>query len=171
MSGCFLQRGFSMRRFVPVRVLTVALAAGSLTAVPLSSPAPAAVVKPSCTKLVSPAPVTINKILTSKSTVSGCTPLSATGGSGKSVTNLKTLVSTTTWAGGKGTTIEKVAYKASKALGKCAKGTTHILSTGTVTGGSGAALKAIPKGSKVSASVCVTSKSTATLEPGTKYVF
>jgi hypothetical protein len=42
----------------------------------------------------------------SHSNVSRCTPLSAAGGSGTSVTNLKTLVSTTIWAGGKGTTIE-----------------------------------------------------------------
>jgi hypothetical protein len=88
------------------------------------------------------------------------------------VTNLKTLISTTTWAGGKGTTIEKVAYKAGPKVSKCPSGTTLIISTAVVTGGSGAAFKVITKGQQGSASVCVNSKtSSATLEPGTKYVF
>src|SRR5262245_6034633 len=120
-----------MRRSVLVRLSAVALAAGSLAVLPLT-PA-SAVAAASCSKLVSPAPTTVNGVPTSKSTISGCLPLAATGGSGKSVTNLKTLVSKTTWAGGKGTTTVKVAYKAAKTRGKCAVGTTHILSTGKVT--------------------------------------
>jgi len=160
-----------MRRTIPIRLFAVAVAVGSLTAIPLSSTATAAT-GASCSKLVSPPPVTVKGVPTSKSTVSGCLPTAATGGSGKSVTNLKTLVSTTTWAGGKGTTIVKVAYKATTSKGKCPAGTSHILSTGTVTGGSGAALNVIKKGQKVTASVCVNTKtSSATLEPGTKYVF
>jgi hypothetical protein len=160
-----------MSRTLPIRLFAVAVAAGSLMAIPLSSPVSAAT-GASCTKLVSPPPVTVKGVSTSKSTVSGCTPLTATGGTGKSVTNLKTLVSTTTWAGGKGTTIEKVAYKTTTSQGKCPSTSSHILSTGTVTGGTGAAFKAIPKGAKVTASVCVNKKtSAASLEPGTKYVF
>ena len=166
-----------MRRTVPIRLFAVAVAIGSVTAIPLSSPASAAT-GASCSKLVSPPPVTIKGVATSKSTVSGCTPLSATGGSGKSVTQIGVKVagkvvtlSTTTWSGGKGTTTETITYAPTKSLGKCPKGTSHILSKATVTGGSGAALKAIPKGSKGQASVCVDSKSAATLEPGTKYVF
>jgi len=160
-----------MRRTIPIRLFALVVAAGSLTAIPLSSPSSAAAAGASCSKLVSPAPVTVKGVTTSHSTLSGCTPTSVTGGSGTSVTNLKTLVSTTTWAGGKGTTIEKVTYKNGPKVNKCPKGTTLIISTDVVTGGSGAAFKVITKGQAGSASVCVTSKSTATLEPGTKYVF
>jgi hypothetical protein len=158
-----------MRRSVLVRLSVVALAAGSLASLPLT-PASAAAAA-SCTKLVSPAPTTVNGVPTSKSTLSGCTPLAATGGSGKSVTNLKTLVSKTTWAGGKGTTTVKVGYKKAPSQGKCPAGTTHILSTGKVTASTGAAAKVIKAGQASNASVCVTSKSTASLEPGTKYTF
>lgn len=56
-------------------------------------------------------------------------------------------------------------------LNKCPAGTSLIVSTAVVTGGSGAALKVITKGQKGTASVCVTKTSSATLEPGTKYVF
>jgi hypothetical protein len=161
-----------MRRTRSFRLFAVAVAVGSLAAIPLSSPASAAAAKPSCSKLVSPPPVTINKVVTSKSTLSGCTPLAVTGGTGKSVTNVSKLTSVTTWAGGKGTTTVKVAYKNTPSPGKCPAGTSHILSTGTVTGGTGAAAKVIKKGDKVTASVCVNTKtSAASLEPGTKYVF
>jgi hypothetical protein len=161
-----------MLRTIPIRLFAVAVAIGSLTAIPLSSPSSAATAGATCTKLVSPPPKTVNGVSMSNSTVSGCTPVSATGGSGKSVTNLKTFVSTTTWAGGKGTTVEKIAYKATTSKGKCPAGTSHILSTGTVTGGTGAAAAVIKKGAKVTASVCVNTKtSAASLEPGTKYVF
>ena len=163
-----------MRRPVPARLIAVAVAAGSLTMVPLAAPvSAAAVVGASCAKLVSGPPTTVKGVATSTSTVSSCLPLAATGGSGKSSTNLKTLISTTTWAGGKGKTIVKVAYKAAPTQGKCPTATTtHILSTGKVTGGSGAALKVIKVGQAVKASVCVNKKtSAASLEPGTKYVF
>jgi hypothetical protein len=160
-----------MRTTIPIRLFAVAIAVGSLTAIPLSSPTTAAA-GASCSKLVSPPPVSVKGVSMSNSTVSGCLPTAATGGSGKSATNLKTLISTTTWAGGKGTTIVKVAYKPTSSKGKCPAGTSHILSTGTVTGGTGAAAKVILKGQKVNASVCVNTKtSAATLEPGTKYVF
>jgi hypothetical protein len=167
-----------MRSIRSFRLFAVALTVGALAAIPLASPASAAT-GASCSKLVSPAPVVIKGVTTSKATVSGCTPLSATGGSGKSVTQIGVKVagkvvtlSTTTWAGGKGTTTETITYVTTKSAGKCPGGTSHILSKATVTGGSGAALKAIPKGSKGQASVCVNTKtSAASLEPGTKFVF
>jgi hypothetical protein len=167
-----------MRRTLPIRLFTLVVAAGSLAAIPLASPAMAAT-GASCTKLVSPPPKTVKGVATSSSTVSGCTPVAATGGSGKSVTQIGVKVagkvetiSTTTWAAGKGTTTETITYAAASGPGKCPAGTSRLLSKATVTGGSGAALKAIPKGSKGQASVCVNSKtSAATLEPGTKYTF
>jgi len=159
-----------MRRSVLVRLSAVALAAGSLALLPLT-PASAAAAA-SCTKLVSGAPITVKGVPTSKSTISGCTPLAATGGKGTSVTNLKTLISKTTWAGGKGTTTVKVAYKGAPKQGKCPATTTHILSTGKVTASTGAAAKVIKPGQASTASVCVNKKtSAASLEPGTKYTF
>jgi len=155
-----------MRRSVLVRLSAVALAAGSLASLPLT-PATAAAAA-SCGKLVSNPP----KGTTSTSTISSCTPLSATGGSGKSATNLKTLISKTTWANGKGTTTVKVAYKAAPSQGKCPAGTTHILSTGKVQSSTGAAAKVIKAGQASNASVCVNKKtSAASLEPGTRYTF
>ena len=45
-----------MRHLVPVRLVAVALAAGSLIAVPLAEAAASAVMPVTCTKLVAPAP-------------------------------------------------------------------------------------------------------------------
>ena len=64
-----------------------------------------------------------------------------------------------------------MGYGAAKTQGKCPAGTTHLLVTFTTIGGSGAALKAIPKGSIGTASICLTKKATSTLEPGTKETF
>jgi len=50
----------------------------------------------------------------------------------------------------------------------CPKGT-ELLITGVVTGGTGAAVKSIPTGSKVSAEVCA--KTNVTLELGSFFVF
>lgn len=44
------------------------------------------------------------------------------------------------------------------------------MSNGTVTGGTGAALKGIPKGSKVSETACYTPKAAVFLYPGSKLV-
>jgi hypothetical protein len=160
-----------MRNTRSFRLFAVGVAVGSLAAIPLSSPASAAAAPASCSKLVSLTPTTVKGVSMSNATVSGCLPAAVTGGSGKSVTNLSTFVSTTTWAGGKGKTIVKISYKAAP-QGKCPSTASHVLSVGKVTGGSGAALKAIKVGQKVSASVCVNKKtSAASLEPGTKYVF
>ena len=165
-----------MRRAVPVRLVAVVIAIGSVTAIPLAAPASAAAVVGACTKLVSPPPVTINKVLTSKSTVSACTPTAITGGSGKSVTQIGikvagkvVSVSTTTWAGGKGTTIATLTYTAAKSLGNCPKGSIfREITVGTITGGTN---KAFAKGTKESATACVAKNFSATLAPGTAWKF
>jgi len=166
-----------MHRQVPIRLIAVALAAGSLMLVPLAAPGSAATpTGPQCTKIVSPPPTTINKVLTSKSTVSSCTPTATTGGSGKSVTQIGVTykgkkvqaVSTTTWAGGKGTTIATLSYTAAK-LGNCPKGTIlREITTGAVVGGTN---KLIKVGSKESATVCVAKNDSATLAPGSVWKF
>ena len=149
-----------MRRQGHRRRLAVAVTAGSLMLTPLAVPA-SAVSSAHCTKLDAPAPLRVSGVPTRRSSVTGCTPLTATGGSGKSVTNLNTLVSKTTWAGGKGTTIVKVTYKAGPKPNKCPKGTHLTISGGTVIGGSGAALKVIKVGYTVSARWCVGANSAA----------
>jgi hypothetical protein len=154
-----------MRQFVPVRLLAVALAAGSLIAIPFAAAA-SAVTPVTCTKLAAPAP----KGTTSVGTISGCTNTAATGGGGKQVTNITKLTFVITWNAGKGTTTAKINYKAGPKPNKCATGSTLILATGTVTGGTGAALKAIPKGSKYSEAVCYDAKQVTSIEPGTKMI-
>jgi hypothetical protein len=152
-------------RLVPVRLLAVALAASSLMAIPLAEAA-SAVTPVTCTKLVAPAP----KAGLSTGTLSGCSNTAATGGGGKQVTNIAKLTAVITWNAKKGTTTMKISYKAGPKVNKCAHLSTLILATGTVTGGSGAALKAIPKNSKYSEAVCYDAKQNTTIEPGTKMV-
>jgi hypothetical protein len=152
-----------MRRLVPVRLVVLGLAATSLIAVPLAEAA-SAVTPVTCTKLTAPAP----KGTTSTATLSGCSNLAATGGGGKQVTNITKLSAVITWNAKKGTTTFTIKYKGGPKVNKCATGSTLILATGSVTGGTGAALKAIPKGSKYSESVCYNSKNVTSIEPGTK---
>ena len=154
-----------MRRFTPVRLLAVALAASSLMAIPLAEAA-SAVTPVTCSKLVAPPP----KAGISTGTISGCTNTAATGGGGKQVTNIAKLTAVITWNAKKGTTLLKISYTGGPKVNKCAKGSTLIVATGSVTGGSGAALKAIPKGSKYSESVCYDAKQNTSIEPGTKMV-
>ena len=154
-----------MRR-LPVRLIVLGLAASSMVAIPLSEAA-SAVTPVTCSKLSAPAP----KGTTSTATISGCTNVAATGGGGTQVTNITKLTFVITWNAGKGTTTAKIAYKAQPSKGKCPAGTVaRIGATGTVTGGTGAALKAIPKGSKYSESVCYNKTNVTTIEPGTKMV-
>jgi len=164
-----------MLRKVSVRFTAVALAAGSLAIIPLSAPSSAAT-KVACTKEASGKPVTAGSTITVKATLGGCS--ASVGGSGKSVTTIKGSakpVSKTTWAGGKGTTTQTVTYKAAtkaQGLGKCPAGTTQrLFITATTTGGTGAALKAIPKGSIGKSNICLKKDSTGVLEPGTKATF
>jgi len=102
-------------------------------------------------------------------TLSKCTDPANTGGSGKLVANIAKKTGVVTW-NKTGTSTFSLAYvtvtKDEKEAKSCAKGTTEILFAGTVTGGTGNAVKSIPKGQKVTAEVCV-SKANVTLEPGT----
>jgi hypothetical protein len=168
-----------MLRKVSVRVAAVALAAGSLAMIPLSSPSSAAT-KVACTKLVGGKPVShgagSTAYITVKSLVSGCS--ASVGGKGTSITTIKGSnppISKTTWAGGKGTSTQKVKYTdvtKTKGLGKCPAGSvSRLFITGTATAGTGAALKAIPKGSVGKSQVCLKKDSTSVLEPGTKSTF
>ena len=154
------------------RYLALALAAGSLTMIALAAPS-GAVSKVTCSKEVSGKPSATTGIITVKAQLSGCVNL-APSGTDVSTVNTKTAKATskTTWVGNKGTTIQSVKYVTQKTLGKCAKGTIRLLVTATTIGGTGAALKAIPKGSVGKSSICENSKtSIGTLEPGTKSTF
>jgi hypothetical protein len=106
-------------------------------------------------------------------TVTKCTDPANTGGSGKIVFNITKLTGTVTW-NKTGTSTMKIAYstvkKDEKEAKVCPKGTTELLITGSITGGTGKAIKSIPKGQKVSAEVC-TSKTSVTLEPGSVFTF
>jgi hypothetical protein len=165
-----------MGRKVSVRFFTVALAAGSLAMIPLS-PSSATTSKVSCGAEVSAKPASTTGKITAKASLSKCVNLAPTA---KNVSKINTATlsgtSTTTWANGKGTTLQTVKYVlATKAqgLGKCPKATTtlRIFVTAKTTGGTGAALKAIPKGSTGKSSICDHKDGTASLEPGTKATF
>jgi|1186.fasta_scaffold387999_1 hypothetical protein len=158
-----------------IRLFAVAIAAGSLIAVPLAESGSAA------TPVSCAAAKTVNnlKTFTNTATMSKCTNVPATGGKGVMVTNFKNLKKITakvTWNKTGTTTLAITQKKATSAqIAKCVKtvgkGASAASSTGTVTGGTGKALKAIPKGSKFSETVCYSSKSVVTLYPGSKIVF
>ena len=76
--------------------------------------------------------------------------------------------STTVWSGGKGTSVvTTISENAGPKVNKCPKGATLLLTVGKITGGTGAALKAMPKGQAVTTDVCVAKNDTSSLEPGT----
>ena len=164
-----------MRRLVPVRLAVVALAVGSLTAVPLAGSA-SAVTATTC----STAKITFNAAkFSATSTLGGCTNAAATGGSGNEVINFKVATAITakvTW-NKTGTTTLKISEKpgTSAQTAVCVKAVgakaSAVVSTGVVTGGTGAALKGIPKGAKFSESLCVSAKLSLSLYPKTKIVF
>jgi hypothetical protein len=160
-----------MVRKVSVRLCTVALVAASLAMIPMTASS-ASTSKVSCTKEFSPAPKITTGTIKVTSKLSGCVNLAPTATNASTV-NTKTLSGTskTTWAGGKGTTLQTVKYVIQKTLGKCPKGNLRIFVTSTVTGGTGAALKAIPKGSLGKTSICSDTKKGSTLEAGTKATF
>src|SRR5439155_12457308 len=96
-------------------------------------------------------------------TVSGCTPLAATGGHGsgtfKAGTTSGTLAATLKWANNKGTTSAKVKLTPNPTnRRRCPAGTTRITVTGKVTGGTGAAGRTFKAGQPVNGSVCANSK-------------
>ena len=139
-----------MHRLAPVRLVTaVALVVtGSVAAGAFTSPASAAAPKTTC------AAVSIS--VKGVGTLSKCTG-AYTGGSGKLVVNIKKspYPATVTWKG-TGTTTASLKYgglpKGAKNV--CPAGTSEIVVTGTVTGGTGKAVASIPKGSKVSGNLC-----------------
>jgi hypothetical protein len=162
-----------MKMSVRTRALVIVAASASLLAVPLAMPASAVAAPPGkCTKLVTK---TVGKKLTA--TLSGCTPVAATGGKGggtfATTPNAKagTLNITITWATKHGTTKGTVKFATAKTKGKCPKtASSRITLTGKVTGGTGTALKTIKKNQVISGAVCV-GKTSETLEPGTALKF
>jgi hypothetical protein len=147
------------------KIAGVVLAAAMMVPVGLVASPAGAATGAQCTKSVA---TTNIKTGVATDILSGCTPTSATGGSGKVVTKISSPTTTVVWAGGKGTTVVKASYKTGPKVNKCPSGTTLLVLTGKVIGGSGAALKAMPKGQAVSDFLCLNTKTDGTtLEPGT----
>jgi hypothetical protein len=165
-------------RLRSIRVIAVAVAAGSLIVVPLAESAPAAA-PTSCAKAVTKQDL---KHFIATTQLSLCTNAAATGAKGVMVFNYKNYAKTGKIAGKvtwnkTGTSV--VAIKTGKAtkaqIAKCVKavgkGASAAVSTGTITGGTGKALLTIKKGQKFSETVCYSSKSVVTLYPGSKVIF
>ena len=109
-------------------------------------------------------------------TVSSCTPLAATGGSGsgtfKAGQTSGTLNASIKWAKSKGVSKFTVKLAPQATPRKCPAGTSRIKVTGTVTGGTGTVVKTIKKGQPINGSVCANAKTgNASLEPGTVLKF
>ena len=106
-------------------------------------------------------------------TLSKCTNLKGTGGSGKLVVNTSKSPYPATFTWNKtGTTKASLTYGAPpKGAPKvCPAGTVEIDVKGTVTGGTGAAIKSIPRGAKVSGKLCYkASTASLTLAPKTTF--
>jgi uncharacterized protein YkwD len=124
-----------------------------------------------CTGRVAHAPVGLDGALVSTARLSGCTPIMNIGGWGTAVTNLKTHVSTTMWAGGRGTTIAEVTARRASGPNRCPNGTVLYVISGEITGGSGPALNAVKVGTGVRVRVCLIKGRPGTLEPGSVYEF
>jgi hypothetical protein len=144
----------------------VAVAAALISLAP--APAPAAGSQPGkCTKLAAKPVAT--KIT---GTLTGCSPLAATGGSG-AVTFVSTasgaLRITIKWAAGKGTTKANVKFANQSTPGKCGSAT-RVKISGKVTGGSGVVTKTVKKGQPVTGSACY-GRAAVKLEPGTALKF
>ena len=162
-----------MRRSTPIRLFSILLVVGSLAAIPLAGPVSAAATPP--TTCLNPKSTSDPKKFTATSTLTACSNKAATGGSGVAVINFKVLTKITgkiTWKG-TGTTTFQITEKAVKP-NKCKAPSVEIISTGKVTGGTGAALKLIPKGSPYSETVCAVTSGKdlgkTTLFPGTKVI-
>jgi hypothetical protein len=159
-----------MKASVGARALMIAVAAGSLLAVPFATSASAATQPASCGKITTKVVGSVVHITESK-----CLPLGATGGGGTGTTAKGTgklngsTINTIKWASGHGTTKAAIKYAVNKkGLGKCPKGTSRLTITGKVLSSTGLAAKVIKANQPVTASVCVNGKTTATtLEPGT----
>ena len=156
----------SASRGIALALLAVAATASAI------GPAGAVTQPGKCTKLTTKSGSAGNIV----ATVSGCTPLAATGGKGsgtfKAGQTSGTLNATLKWANNKGTTSAKVKLAPQATPGKCPPGTSRIKVTGSVTGGTGAAGRTFKKGQPVTGSVCANAKTGgASLEPGTALKF
>jgi hypothetical protein len=165
-----------MRVKFGTRALALGVGVGSLLGVSLAMPA-AAALKPSVTCSKLSASTTIKgSNATTKSAYSGCTPAAlAAGGASNVTTPAKALAGkiteTITWKNGEGTTTVSQGYAGASGNGKCAKGTSRIKLTGSVTSSTGAAAKVIKNGEPITGFVCANESKqpyTTTLEPGTK---
>ena len=114
-----------------IRAAAIAVAAGSLIAVPLATSASAAAQPASCGKITTTITGSTIHITESK-----CLPTSATGGGGTGTTAKGTgklsgsTVNTIKWLSGHGTTKATIKFAANpKGNGKCAKGTTRLAIT------------------------------------------
>jgi hypothetical protein len=156
------------------RALTMAVAAGTLLAVPFALPASAAQSASCKTVTTALKGGKISAVFTK------CTPAALSAGGTASFTNppkgttAGTLKLTLTWKGGKGKTLALVTFKAAKGLGKCPKGDTREAVTGTISkGGTGAAGSLIKVGEKVTSSTCAVTTGpklgSSILEPGTLF--
>ena len=159
-----------MRSFTVTRAVGIALATASLIAVPFAAAASAAA-PATCSN---PKSVVNIKKLTATVTLTACTNPKATGGSGTAVVNYKMVGKASSVAGkitwkGTGTTTFSLSTKGGKTPNKCPKGTSEFDSTGKVLGGTGAALKGIPKGSPIVWNVCANvTTGQSTVYPGSK---
>ena len=97
-------------------------------------------------------------------TLGSCTPTASTGGSGTEVANLKASTAVITWKG-KGTTTTKYKY-ATVTADKCAKGSSEVKETATVTGGTN---KTITKGQVGTLLLCIKGATGISLLKGQKY--
>ena len=172
-----------MRVSVRVRALAIGVAAGSLVAVPLATPASATTPHVVCSKLVGKTTVSGNNA-TTKSTLSLCTPSALSAGASSTVTtpvakSFGKVTSKLTWKNNKGTTTVIQQYAPLTAPGKCPstagkikKGWLHIKLTGTTKASTGAAAKIIKAGETITGFICTNTNTkpyTSTLEPGTKF--
>jgi hypothetical protein len=169
----FYQRGKLMKASVGFRALVMAVAAGTLVAVPFAVPASAAQSASCSTVTTALKGGKISAVFTK------CAPASLSAGGTASFTNPPkgttkgTLKLTLTWKGGKGTTLALVSFAGAKGNGKCPKGDTREAVTGKVTGGAGAAAKIIKTGETVTSSTCAVTSGpqlgSSLLEPGTLF--
>ena len=161
-----------MRRLGPIRFISLGVATAALVGMSLATPAGAAG-GAVCTKASS----TTTKAgqATTTSSLSGCNNAAATGGKGSLLANYKNLAKITvkiTWnKTGTSTLVlhEKVGPKTNKCHGSGATKDGLILTTGTVTGGTGKA-GTLLKNTKFSESLCVHTGGTKAKPTYTSYL-
>src|SRR6185437_11665527 len=134
-----------------IAVVVVALGT-SVSALALAGPAGAA------TPVTCAYMKTNLKLPTATGVVQKCTNAKATGGSGKISVMVSKNKGSVVWnkTGTSTFSIKTTAPKKGTPAAKgCPANTTKLLFNGKITGGTGAALKAMPKGQTISAKVCV----------------